>query len=227
MLRLGFICSSGGSPVFSAFELLRRRKMALEDNFYMVTDRICGAMEKAITYNIPYKVITYENSLQFSENAKETLSCYDGVILLYSRHIGKNLYCEIPVLNIHPGILPDFPGLNAVKKAFDCHAENIGATLHLVTEEFDAGPIIAKKIDPVSYDKGLDYYCKISFLQKVYLILLAFIALDENILTIDLKKQEITFKDCMMEGTIRKQKLPDANLHSDFLCFCEKELSTL
>lgn len=201
--------------------------MVQRDNFYIMTDRICGAIEKAISYNIPYKVVKYESSSQFSKCAMETLSDYDGVILLYSRHINKNLYSKMPVFNIHPGILPDFAGLNAVKKAFDCHVENIGATLHLVTEKFDTGPIIAKKIDPVSYDKGLDYYCKISFLQKMYLILLAFIALDKNILTIDLKKQEITFKDCMLESMIIKQKLPDTNLHRDFLYFCEKELASL
>ncbi len=49
------------------------------------------------------------------------------------------------VLNIHPALLPAFPGLDAQKQAFDHGVKVAGATVHLVTPELDAGPIVLQE----------------------------------------------------------------------------------
>ena len=56
------------------------------------------------------------------------------------------------VLNVHPSLLPAFPGLHAARKALDYGTRVAGCTVHLVTEEMDAGPILAQATVPVHED---------------------------------------------------------------------------
>ncbi len=53
------------------------------------------------------------------------------------------------MLNIHPSLLPAFPGLDAQQQAFDHGVKIAGATVHLVTAELDAGPIVCQAAVPV------------------------------------------------------------------------------
>jgi phosphoribosylglycinamide formyltransferase-1 len=54
------------------------------------------------------------------------------------------------ILNIHPSLLPAFPGLDAQKQALDYGVKVSGCTVHLVDEHLDHGPIIVQKTVPVS-----------------------------------------------------------------------------
>lgn len=53
------------------------------------------------------------------------------------------------LLNIHPSLLPAFPGLNTHQRALDAGCRFAGATVHLVTAELDHGPILAQAVVPV------------------------------------------------------------------------------
>lgn len=53
------------------------------------------------------------------------------------------------ILNIHPSLLPSFPGLDAQKQAFDYGVKITGCTVHYVTEQMDAGPIILQAAVPI------------------------------------------------------------------------------
>ena len=62
------------------------------------------------------------------------------------------------ILNIHPSLLPKFPGLNTHQKAIDAKEKYHGATVHFVTEELDGGPIINQEIveiDPIDTEYSL------------------------------------------------------------------------
>jgi phosphoribosylglycinamide formyltransferase 1 len=56
------------------------------------------------------------------------------------------------ILNVHPSLLPAFPGLDAQRQAFDHGVKVSGATVHLVEEALDAGPIVLQEAVPVSDD---------------------------------------------------------------------------
>jgi phosphoribosylglycinamide formyltransferase-1 len=56
------------------------------------------------------------------------------------------------IMNIHPALLPSFPGLHVQKKAIDWGVRYSGATVHLVAEEVDMGPIILQAVVPVLQD---------------------------------------------------------------------------
>ena len=53
------------------------------------------------------------------------------------------------ILNIHPALLPAFPGLDAQKQALEYGAKVSGATVHLVDEGLDSGPIVLQEAVPV------------------------------------------------------------------------------
>ncbi len=60
------------------------------------------------------------------------------------------------VLNIHPSLLPAFPGLDAIPHAFAHGVRVTGCTVHLVTAEVDAGPILAQRAVEVRTDDTLE-----------------------------------------------------------------------
>ena len=67
------------------------------------------------------------------------------------RLLGPAFIDEFPnaVLNIHPSLLPAFPGMDAQQQAFDHGVKIAGATVHIVTAELDAGPIVCQAAVPV------------------------------------------------------------------------------
>jgi len=60
------------------------------------------------------------------------------------------------VLNIHPSLLPAFPGIDAQQQAFDYGVVAAGATVHLVDSGVDDGPILAQGVVPVAHDDTPD-----------------------------------------------------------------------
>lgn len=56
------------------------------------------------------------------------------------------------IINIHPSLLPSFPGVDAQKQAFDYGVKVSGCTVHLVDEHLDAGPIVVQRTVPVLDD---------------------------------------------------------------------------
>jgi phosphoribosylglycinamide formyltransferase 1 len=60
------------------------------------------------------------------------------------------------LVNIHPSLLPAFPGLNTHQRAIDAGCQFAGATVHQVTAELDHGPILAQAVVPVLSDDTAD-----------------------------------------------------------------------
>lgn len=60
------------------------------------------------------------------------------------------------IMNIHPALLPSFPGLNAQRQALEWGVKYSGATVHFVSEEVDMGPIILQAVVPVLQDDTED-----------------------------------------------------------------------
>jgi len=83
-----------------------------------------------------------------------TLVCLAG----YMRLVGRPLLDAFPqrILNIHPSLLPAFPGLDAQKQALVHGVHVTGATVHLVTDELDGGPIVLQAAVPVLPDDTVE-----------------------------------------------------------------------
>ena len=79
-----------------------------------------------------------------------------GLVCLagFMRLVGTELIEAFPsrILNIHPSLLPAFPGLDAQKQAIEHGVKVSGVTVHLVTAELDGGPIVIQRAVPVMPD---------------------------------------------------------------------------
>jgi phosphoribosylglycinamide formyltransferase 1 len=91
---------------------------------------------------------------QFLRSYRVSLVCLAG----FMRLIGPRLLEAFPnaILNIHPSLLPAFPGVNAQRQALDHGVKITGATVHLVTGELDGGPIVLQSSVPIRDDDTVD-----------------------------------------------------------------------
>jgi phosphoribosylglycinamide formyltransferase-1 len=76
----------------------------------------------------------------------------------FMRLVGRPLLEAFPnrILNIHPSLLPAFPGLDAQRQALEHGVLITGATVHLVTDDLDAGPIVLQAAVPVLDDDTVE-----------------------------------------------------------------------
>ncbi|NHM29509.1 phosphoribosylglycinamide formyltransferase [Neobacillus terrae] len=73
----------------------------------------------------------------------------------YMRLIGPTLLSEYPerIINIHPSLLPAFPGKDAIGQALEAGASRSGVTIHFVDEGMDTGPVIAQQTIEIGYNE--------------------------------------------------------------------------
>jgi len=94
---------------------------------------------------------TYDRALASALRERGVdLVCLAG----FMRLVGAPLLDAFPnrILNIHPSLLPAFPGLHAQRQALEHGVRVAGATVHIVTKELDAGPILLQASVPVLPD---------------------------------------------------------------------------
>jgi phosphoribosylglycinamide formyltransferase-1 len=84
------------------------------------------------------------------EEKRVDLVCLAGFMRLLSPYFIEKFRCRI--LNIHPSLLPAFPGLEAQRQALEHGVKFSGCTVHFVDENLDAGPIIVQAVVPVRDD---------------------------------------------------------------------------
>ena len=80
------------------------------------------------------------------------------VLAGYMRLIGPTLLKPFSsrILNIHPSLLPAFPGLHAIEKAYEARVLETGVTIHFVDEGMDTGPILAQEALDIHPEETLD-----------------------------------------------------------------------
>lgn len=81
------------------------------------------------------------------ESAQADILCLAGFMRVLSPFFLRRF--SGPILNIHPSLLPSFPGLDAQKQALDYGVKFSGCTVHLVDEGVDSGPVILQAVVPV------------------------------------------------------------------------------
>jgi phosphoribosylglycinamide formyltransferase-1 len=168
-MRIGIICSSGGGV---ARELICA--VGSVHDFLIVTDRPCGLESLADEFSLPQLRIVEQDNLRFSLNTRHFFDQQGGVnlvLLFYTRLVTKELFDYYPTFNLHPSLLPDYRGFNAIERAHADRVVRFGATLHLVDEHADHGPVVAQFSTNLRKGETLDRMRKISFAQKSYLAL--------------------------------------------------------
>jgi phosphoribosylglycinamide formyltransferase-1 len=146
----------------------------LEVSFSVITDRPCGIEEVAHARGIPCRRLSGDRE-EFSRRAAQALAAQSAAcaLLYFNRLVSAELFAALPTYNIHPSLLPAFPGFGALEGARGRAVRFVGATLHLATERPDEGPIVAQVCTPVWPPCPPAMLAELSFVQRVYLSLLA------------------------------------------------------
>ena len=96
----------------------------------------------------------YDERAAFDAELAQTIEGFAPDLLLlagFMRILGSAFvqHYEGRMLNIHPSLLPAFPGLHTHQRALDVGCKAVGATVHFVTPELDHGPIVMQSVVPV------------------------------------------------------------------------------
>lgn len=118
------------------------------------------AIERAKDNDIPVEVVDhkdYESREQFEKEIVKRLEPYDidlvvlaGFMRILSPYFVKHYKNRI--MNIHPALLPSFPGIHSARQALDYGVKFTGCTVHFVDEGVDTGPIIIQAVVPIEDD---------------------------------------------------------------------------
>lgn len=116
------------------------------------------AIERARKHGIPVELVNsrdFESGEEFERQIVAKIDRYDiGLVVLagFMRILTPYFLGRFAdrIINIHPSLLPSFPGTNSVRQALDYGVKQTGCTVHFVREEVDAGPIILQAVVPVT-----------------------------------------------------------------------------
>ena len=154
LLRLAIFASGRGSNAMAILSAVRSGKLSRIDPVLLVCDREnAPVLEKAREAGIPALQILPKAFSSKDEYERRILSHLrekkvEAIALAgYMRLVGPSLIEAYPdrIVNIHPSLLPAFPGLHAQKQAIDYGVRVTGVTVHFVDLQMDHGPVILQK----------------------------------------------------------------------------------
>lgn len=159
ILRIGVLASGGGSNLQSIIDACQSGKCPAEVVVVISDQSDAFALERARRYSVPAVHLAVDKTgtpgWQQADEALVRVLREHGVQLVclagYMRIIGPALLAAYPhaVMNIHPALLPAFPGVHVQGKAADYGVKISGATVHFADPEFDTGPVIIQAAVPV------------------------------------------------------------------------------
>lgn len=163
-LRLGVLASGRGSNLQSIMDAAAAGKIDAEVAVVISDNKDAFALERARKAGIPAEFVNPKEypSREDYERAVVDLLKRHGVGLVclagYMRLVGKVMLEAFPnrIMNIHPALLPSFPGLHGQKQAWEYGVKFSGCTVHFVDEGMDTGPIILQAVVPVLDDDTAD-----------------------------------------------------------------------
>ncbi len=147
------IFAGGSGTNFQAFIDAVAQGLLHAEIVLLVSDKPdCGAVYRAVENNIAifsFNPKMYASKKDFEQEIVDLLreKEVDMIVLAgYMRLIGETLLTAFPgkIVNIHPSLLPAFPGLHAIEKAYQHGVKVFGITIHFVDNGMDTGTILAQ-----------------------------------------------------------------------------------
>lgn len=157
-LKLGVLASGRGSNLQAIIDNIEKGLLSAELAVVISDQAGAFALERARKHGIPAVPVSAKG---FKDKREE----YDALLAKELQKRGVDIVClagfmriitpvlikAFPdrILNIHPSLLPAFPGLHVQKKALDYGVKFSGCTVHFVDEGMDTGPVIIQAVVPV------------------------------------------------------------------------------
>ena len=156
-LKLGILISGRGSNMRALVEACKRGAIPADINLVLSNRADAGGLEVAKAAGLPTQVIAhrdYPDRLLFDaaldgalRAADVNFVCLAGFMRLLTERFIEGWYNRM--INIHPSLLPAFPGLDTHRRALEAGVRFAGCSVHYVRFETDTGPIIAQAAVPV------------------------------------------------------------------------------
>ncbi|HEX6377932.1 MAG TPA: phosphoribosylglycinamide formyltransferase [Nitrososphaeraceae archaeon] len=156
MINLGILISGRGSNMESILNFLKENNIAdICPKIVISSKPEAEGLKKASKLGVPTRVVSnnskgwdYDSEIisilqEYDVNPENGLVCLAGYMRLLSPEFVRKY--KMRIMNIHPSLLPSFPGLNSQQKALDYGVKVTGCTVHFVDEGLDSGPVIAQK----------------------------------------------------------------------------------
>src|SRR5580704_15635929 len=155
--RIGVLLSGRGSNFEALAESVSARRIPEAEIAVVISNKPdAKGLERAKARNIPTRMIpskglqreVYDRQVAaILQEHKVDLICLAG----YMRLLSPYFVAAFPqrILNIHPSLLPAFPGLEPQRQALEHGAKVSGCTVHFVDENLDAGPIVMQAVVPI------------------------------------------------------------------------------
>jgi phosphoribosylglycinamide formyltransferase-1 len=156
-LKIGVLVSGSGSNLQSIIDKIEQGALSAEISIVICNNPQAFALERCAKHKIPFQLLSpkeFPDRMDFDMKMAEILKGH-GVELVvmagFMRVLSPEFLSEFPlkVINIHPALLPSFPGLHGQKQAFDYGVKFSGCTVHFADSGVDTGPIIIQAVVPV------------------------------------------------------------------------------
>lgn len=165
--RVGVLISGRGSNLQAIIDAIADRKLNAQLAVVISNRADAAGLKRAREANVETLVLDHTDKTKFAtredydrELARQLKQRQVRLVCLagFMRLLTKEFLDAFPhaIVNIHPSLLPAFPGTNAQYQAWEHGAKWTGATVHLVNEQLDGGPIVLQEPVPIKDGDDLD-----------------------------------------------------------------------
>lgn len=159
-LPIGVLLSGSGTNLQAIIDAIERQELTATIQIVISNRADAYGLERARKHGIPTAVIPHKNFSSRETFETSLISTFQTsevqlvVLAGFMRLLSPVFIRAFPqrIMNIHPALLPSFPGIHAQRQALERGVRIAGATVHFVDEEMDHGPIIVQAAVPVYAD---------------------------------------------------------------------------
>jgi formyltetrahydrofolate-dependent phosphoribosylglycinamide formyltransferase len=162
--KIAILISGNGTNMVAILKALRRGEFDADAALVISDNPSAPGLAKARGLGCETMVAPYATGAAREENERPIVEALierkvDWVVLAgFMRILSADFVRKFPgrIVNIHPSLLPAFPGAHGIKDAFEAGADRTGVTIHIVDELVDHGPIVAQEEIPIFPDDTVE-----------------------------------------------------------------------
>lgn len=164
MLTIGVLISGSGSNLQAIIDQKEKGSLPVEISCVISNKETAYGLERAKKHGIPSYFVNPKEYSTREDHEKVIVSILkehhvDIIVMAgYMRILTPWIIHEYQnrIINIHPALLPSFPGAHGIQDAFNYGVKYTGVTVHIVNEGVDSGPIIAQSVVSIDQNDTLD-----------------------------------------------------------------------
>ncbi|WP_445490045.1 phosphoribosylglycinamide formyltransferase [Niallia sp. 03133] len=164
MKNIAVFASGSGSNFQVIVDAIESKEIQSNVSLLVCDKPEAYVLERAAKHHIPSYVFSakqFQTKAQYEQEILKELKAKNVELIIlagYMRLIGDTLLQAFPqkIINVHPSLLPEFPGKDAIGQALEAGVQKTGVTIHYVDEGMDTGPVIAQREIDIEKNETLE-----------------------------------------------------------------------